>query len=90
MRQGELSSLSVNNEGTVVGAFSNGIKKNIATIQMALFQNPAGLESVGNGYYVASANSGEAVATQALNGGAGSICTAVRLKNQMLMWQRSL
>lgn len=70
---GRLSSLSVNNEGTLVGAFSNGIKKNIASIEVALFQNPAGLESVGNGYYIASANSGEAVATQALNGGAGTI-----------------
>lgn len=70
---GRLSSLSVNNEGTIVGAFSNGIKKNIGTIQIALFQNPAGLESVGNGYYIASANSGEAVATSALNGGAGAV-----------------
>jgi flagellar hook protein FlgE len=70
---GRLSSLSVNNEGTVVGAFSNGIKKNIATIQIALFQNPAGLESVGNGYFIGSANSGEAVATSALNGGAGAV-----------------
>ena len=70
---GRLSSLSVNNEGTVVGAFSNGIKKNIASIQVSLFQNAAGLESVGNGYYIASANSGEAVATSALSGGAGAI-----------------
>jgi flagellar hook protein FlgE len=70
---GRLSTLSVSNEGTLVGAFSNGIKKNIASVEVALFQNPAGLESIGNGYYIASANSGEAVATQALNGGAGAI-----------------
>jgi flagellar hook protein FlgE len=63
----------VNNEGIVIGAFSNGIKKNIATIQVALFQNATALESVGGGYFNASANSGEAVATQALTGGAGSI-----------------
>ena len=70
---GRLSSLSVNKEGTLVGAFSNGIKKNIASIQVALFQNPGGLEAVGKGYYIASANSGEAIATTALNGGAGEI-----------------
>ncbi len=70
---GRLATLSVNNEGTLIGAFSNGIKKNIATIEIALFQNTSGLERVGNGYYVPSANSGEAVATQAMTGGAGTI-----------------
>ena len=70
---GRLTTVSVDNEGTVIGAFSNGIKKNIATIQIALFQNPAALESMGSGYFSTSANSGEAVATQALTGGAGSI-----------------
>jgi flagellar hook protein FlgE len=70
---GRLSSLSVGNDGIIVGAFSNGVKKNIATLQMALFQNAAGLESVGKGYYIASANSGEAVASQALSGGVGTI-----------------
>ena len=70
---GRLSTVSVDNEGTVIGAFSNGIKKEIATIQITLFQNPSALESVGSGYYVSSANSGEAVATQAMTGGAGRI-----------------
>jgi len=70
---GSLSSVSVDNEGTVIGAFSNGVKKDIATIQIALFQNPAALESVGGGYFSNSANSGEAVTTQALTGGAGTI-----------------
>jgi flagellar hook protein FlgE len=70
---GRLSTVSVNNEGIVIGAFSNGIKKNIATIQVALFQNTSGLERLGNGYYIPSANSGEAIATQAMSGGAGSI-----------------
>jgi flagellar hook protein FlgE len=70
---GKLSSLSVNNEGKVVGTFSNGVKKDIAAIQLTLFQNPAGLESVGSGYYVSTENSGEAIGTMALNGGAGSV-----------------
>jgi flagellar hook protein FlgE len=70
---GRLSTVSVNNEGIVIGAFSNGIKKNIATLQISLFQNTAGLENIGNGYFIPSANSGEAIATQAMTGGAGSI-----------------
>lgn len=70
---GRLSTVSVNNEGILIGSFSNGIKKNIAKMQIALFQNSSGLESVGDGYYIPSANSGEAIATQAMSGGAGTI-----------------
>ena len=70
---GQLSSVSVNNEGIVIGAFSNGIKKDIGAIQISLFQNTSGLENIGNGYYTSSANSGVPVATQAMSGGAGSV-----------------
>jgi len=70
---GQLSSVSVDNTGIVIGAFSNGIKKDIGAVQIALFQNTAGLESIGNGYYTSSANSGVPVATQAMSGGAGSV-----------------
>lgn len=70
---GNLSAVSVNTEGVLVGAFSNGIKKDIAALQIALFRNPAGLQSVGDGYFIRSANSGEAVATLAMSTGAGSI-----------------
>jgi flagellar hook protein FlgE len=70
---GSFSAVSVNNEGILIGVFTNGIKKDLAAMKLALFQNPSALETVGNGYFIASANSGEAVATQALTGGAGSI-----------------
>lgn len=70
---GSFSSLSVSNDGIVIGSFTNGIKKDIATLQLALFQNPSALESLGDGYFSPSANSGGAIATQALSGGAGSL-----------------
>jgi len=70
---GQLSTVSVNNEGIVIGAFSNGIKKDIGAIQISLFQNTSGLESIGSGYFTSSANSGVPVATQAMSGGAGSV-----------------
>jgi len=70
---GQLSTVSVNNEGIVIGAFSNGIKKDIGAIQLSLFQNTSGLESIGSGYFTSSANSGVPVATQAMSGGAGSV-----------------
>ncbi|NIP22554.1 MAG: flagellar hook-basal body complex protein [Phycisphaerae bacterium] len=70
---GDLSSVSVSNEGYVIGSFTNGAKMNLATIQLALFKNPSALESVGNSYYIPSANSGDSVATQGMIGGAGTI-----------------
>ena len=71
--KGTLSTVSVDNKGIVIGAFSNGIKKDIATIKIAVFQNAAALESVGGGYFSSSANSGTAVTTQAMTAGAGSV-----------------
>jgi len=71
--QGNLSTVSVSNDGIVIGAFSNGIKKDIGAIKISLFQNTSGLESVGGGYFIKSANSGEPAETQAMTGGAGSI-----------------
>lgn len=70
---GNLSSVSVSNSGVVIGSFSNGIKKDLATIQVATFRNPGALENVGRGYLASSVNSGNAVATQAMIGIAGTI-----------------
>ncbi len=70
---GSLSTVTVDTSGTLIGAFSNGVKKNLASIRLATFQNAAGLESAGSGVFVESANSGQAVASLAQAGGAGSI-----------------
>lgn len=70
---GRLSTVSVNSEGVIIGAFSNGINKNIASLQVALFQNASGLESIGVGYFVPSANSGDAMAAGAMTDGAGTV-----------------
>jgi flagellar hook protein FlgE len=68
---GSFSSLAVSNDGVIIGTFTNGIKKDIATLRLTLFQNPSALESVGDGYFSPSGNSGGAIATQAQSGGAG-------------------
>jgi flagellar hook protein FlgE len=70
---GSLAAVSVSNEGVLIGAFTNGVKKDLAVLQIALFKNPGGLESAGGGYFSPSANSGGAVATQAMRTGAGTI-----------------
>ncbi|MBE3088528.1 MAG: flagellar hook-basal body complex protein [Chloroflexi bacterium] len=70
---GSLSSVTIDNTGMIVGTFTNGVKVNIATLQIGVFQNSSGLESAGNGYFMPTANSGESIATTAGSGGAGSI-----------------
>ncbi|MFW6062253.1 MAG: flagellar hook protein FlgE [Planctomycetota bacterium] len=80
---GSLTSVSVNREGVLVGVFSNGVRKDLAAMQLATFQNPAGLTSAGNNYYEASANSGDPVAKQANSGGAGTVRGAALEKSNV-------
>ncbi len=70
---GSLSSVSIDKSGMVIGMFSNGVKLDIAQLQLGVFSNPNGLESLGNGYYTPTANSGEPVSTIAGENGAGTI-----------------
>ena len=72
---GELDAVTIDETGNIIGQFTNKQTMMIATIRLATFQNPEGLESVGNGYYKASSNSGEAMESTANSGGAGSIRT---------------
>jgi len=83
---GRLSTVSVNGEGMIVGSFSNGIKKNIAALQIALFQKPSGPANIGRGYFVSSADSGKAMAVRAISNGAGVIHSGVLEKsNEVVM-----
>jgi flagellar hook protein FlgE len=70
---GQLSSVSVDKEGMVIGAYSNGEKMNIAALQIALFRNASALESAGNGFFSESANSGVADMTGRIDGRIGRI-----------------
>lgn len=55
---GKLKGLSVSDDGTIVGSYSNGDEKILCQIAVADFFNPAGLEKVGDNYYKATLNSG--------------------------------
>ena len=70
---GTFAGMTVSQDGTLMGMFSNGIRKAIAVIKMATVQNPSGLSSIGNNYFVTSGNSGDAVPTKGQSGGAGAI-----------------
>lgn len=53
------SSFSVSKDGSVMGIYPDGTKEEIDTINRVTFENPAGLEAIGNNIYIESENSGE-------------------------------
>jgi len=70
---GTLENITVGDDGTVTGAFTNGQQKTLAQVALARFQNEDGLERVGSNQFEASTNSGLAQVGQAGSGVYGSI-----------------
>ena len=56
---GTLSGYSVGNDGIITATYTNGDIRSIAQVVLANFDNPAGLEKVGDNLYAATSNSGE-------------------------------
>lgn len=56
----ELISYSIGQDGTLRGVFSDDIQRDMARVAMATFNNPSGLERVGETSFRVSANSGAA------------------------------
>jgi len=70
---GTLLSFALGADGTITGAFSNGLKQVIGRIALGAFTNPAGLEKSGGSLYRTSVNSGEPQIGTAGTGGRGSL-----------------
>jgi flagellar hook protein FlgE len=70
---GSLQAFSISPDGTLVGVFSNGLRQNLGQIAMASFNNPPGLEKVGNTSFRATVNSGVAQLGVAGSGGRGAL-----------------
>ncbi len=70
---GTLQKFQISEDGTVVGAFSNGQKLNLAVIALATFNNPDGLEKIGGTSYQATANSGIAQVGTPAGGSRGQL-----------------
>ncbi|HWR40411.1 MAG TPA: flagellar hook-basal body complex protein [Patescibacteria group bacterium] len=66
---GARESMSISQDGTIVGSYSNGQLRNLGQIAVANFTNPGGLEKVNETMYTKSSNSGPAlVGTVGQNG----------------------
>jgi flagellar hook protein FlgE len=68
---GSLQSFNISQDGTLVGVFSNGLKQTLAQISLATFNNPPGLEKVGDSMYRTTVNSGAPQLGTAGSGGRG-------------------
>jgi flagellar hook protein FlgE len=55
---GTLTGISISEDGTVLGVFSNGMAKPLGRVVTGSFTNPSGLESVRDSLYQASLSSG--------------------------------
>ncbi|MDY0191454.1 MAG: flagellar hook protein FlgE [Desulfuromonas sp.] len=71
---GTLVSLTVDNDGNILGNYSNGEPRKLARIALAKFSNPLGLSKVGNNMYEATDDSGTAI-VGTVGSGVGSIFT---------------
>jgi flagellar hook protein FlgE len=70
---GTLQAFSISPNGVLVGVFSNGLRQDLGQIAMASFNNPPGLEKVGNTAFRATVNSGVAQLGVAGSGGRGAL-----------------
>jgi len=70
---GTLQSFSLGQDGTLTGAFSNGLKQVIGRLAMANFTNPAGLEKAGGSLFRTSVNSGVVQLGAPGSGGRGTL-----------------
>ena len=70
---GSLQSFTINPDGTIIGAFSNGMKSAVGRIALSTFANPVGLEKVGGSLYTTSVNSGDPQVGTAGAGGRGDL-----------------
>jgi len=57
---GSLESYAIDQNGVIVGSFSNGLTRALGQVALARFANPAGLERSGSTMFVDTPNSGQA------------------------------
>jgi flagellar hook protein FlgE len=73
LASGVLRGLSIDDEGIVVGRYSNGQTQELAQIALARFPSPWGLESIGNNLYVQTYDSGTPLVNTPGSAGLGKL-----------------
>ena len=79
---GTLQSFSIGEDGTINGAFTNGLTRRLGQVATAMFLNPEGLIDVGGNAFTTGPNSGLAVEVSPLTFGSGRMISgALELSN---------
>lgn len=86
---GDLQDIRIDQNGVLVGSFTNGISYGLAQVSLAKFSNNEGLMSEGGNIYAMSSNSGAPTVGTASTGGRGSI-TSSALETSNVDLSRSL
>ncbi len=68
---GTLDTTTIDTAGIIVGKFTNGQSQNLGQVALATFNNPAGLNKVGDNLFAQSNNSGAAAVGESGTGGRG-------------------
>ncbi len=70
---GSLVSFSVGSDGILTGIYDNGQQQSLGLMAISGFENPAGLQKVGDNMYVPTTNSGDYKAVKAGSNGVGTL-----------------
>jgi flagellar hook protein FlgE len=70
---GTLSSFSITESGRIKGVYSNGVTRDLGQLLMARFNNPGGLQQVGDNLFAAGVNAGEPLRDIPGSSGIGSL-----------------
>ena len=70
---GTLTDFSVEADGNITGAFTNGLLRTVGQVVLASFTNPEGLVDLGNQQFKTGPNSGDAVIATPLTAGTGRV-----------------
>lgn len=70
---GTLASFSIGEDGSITGAFTNGLARTLGQLALAKFANPEGLVDAGNNFFRVGANSGTPLITPPGGFGTGRV-----------------
>ncbi len=70
---GSLVTFSVGSDGILTGIYDNGQQQSLGLLAISGFENPAGLQKVGDNMYIPTTNSGDYKAVKAGSGGVGTL-----------------
>ena len=84
---GELTGISVDDEGVITGVYSNGESEVLGQVALATFASDAGLTRAGGNLYRATADSGQAAIGEPGSGGRGAL-TAYALEKSNVDLER--